>query len=281
MARHNQIRLVGYLLEEPKFRSMGAYGAECVLIKIRTCRRMVDNYNGRFYEDILLYYDGEPLMKKIRGLVPYDIIDVKGVVNILQAEKNIQCPYCGYINTIHGKQTTFVYPIFLSKIQSMSGPVNDGTYDKDNISYWLQEQYMEVSNQALLIGTVRKEPEFKDDGKNPFCRYPLQIDRKYYIPSQCDISADFPWVYSYGQQAEWDSKYLHNGSEILVDGFMCTDYVFPYITCDTCGEKFQFRDTRASFIPYSIEYLSNYLTDEDIALEQERELRAALAGSLS
>ena len=88
---------------------------------------MVDNYNGRFYEDILLYYDGEPLMKKIRGLVPYDIIDVKGVVNILQAEKNIQCPYCGYINTIHGKQTTFVYPIFLSKIQSMSGPVNDGT----------------------------------------------------------------------------------------------------------------------------------------------------------
>ena len=109
----------------------------------------------------------------------------------------------------------------------MSGPVNDGTYDKDNISYWLQEQYMEVSNQALLIGTVRKEPEFKDDGKNPFCRYPLQIDRKYYIPSQCDISADFPWVYSYGQQAEWDSKYLHNGSEILVGRVYVHGLRFP------------------------------------------------------
>lgn len=276
MAIHNQVRLVGYLLKDPTVQNEGKLGEEKVLVKLRTCRREIDGYNERNFEDLLIFYDGTEMMQAFKGLVQYDVVDIKGVVNILPSTKRTRCPFCGHVNLRYNKLSTFVYPISMHKVQSMKSPVNLGQYDPENICFWLQEQYREVSNQVLLIGTVCSEPKMIGTEKNPCCRYQLGINRKYYIPTQADITADYPWVYTYGQQAEWDSTYLHVGSEILVDGVMRNEEISPAVTCEECGALYKYRDTRSSFVPYSLEYLANYLTDKEIQEMKEAEIRKAI-----
>ena len=124
------------------------------------------------------------------------------------------------------------------------------------------------------------------DAKHPCCRYRLGVDRKYYIKTQSEITADYPWVYSYGQQAEYDYSHLkmpqdgEQGSLVLVDGFVQYRDVEAKMVCDACGEPYTYHDIVTEFIPYSIEYLNNYITDEEIAKKREIENRLNLAAIL-
>ena len=41
--------------------------------------------------------------------------------------------------------------------------------------------------------------------------------------------------------------------------------------CEHCGKEYTFDDAATEFIPYAIEYLSDYITDEEIALNERRQ----------
>lgn len=266
MATHNQVREVGYLLKDPKIMNEGIEGSEKILFQIRTARRDTEGYLGKRFEDVIIYYDGTELMDKLKKLKAYDLIDVKGVFNVLTVNKKSLCPHCGAQNIKYRGSSTFIYPIFVTKLNSLMVSFDQNAELPEQI---LEERFKEVSNQALIIGTVVSDPELIGTAKIPCCRYRLGVDRKYYIKTQDELTADYPWVYSYGQQAEWDIRHLIKNSVVLVDGFIHNRQVNANMTCETCGGEYTYPDVTTEFIPYSLEYLSGHKTDEDIALEEE------------
>ena len=278
MATHNQVRVIGYLLKDPQIINEGEDGGEKVIFLIRTTHSDIEGYPCMKFQDIMVYYDGRHLMPKLKSLKCLDLVDIKGVFNILSLTKTSRCPGCGAVNIKENGTATFIYPIALHKLNGLQV---DFERDEEIPERILQEHYEEVSNQALIIGTVVSDPEALKISGVPCCRYRLGVDRKYYIKTQSDLTADYPWVYSFLQQAERDFRHLKKGSVILVDAFIQNRRVEGYMTCAQCGAQYRFPDAATEFIPFSVEYLSDFITDEELALgealEKQQELQAAYA----
>lgn len=270
MATHNHMRVLGYVLKDPTIINLGEEGLEKVIFQVRTIRRKTEGYRGKKFEDIVVFYDGEELIKKMKDLKEYDLVDIKGVFNVMTVDKTSVCPYCGTKNVKEQGSSTFIYPISINKLDSLKGPSEHNPELPEAI---LKEHHLEVSNNALIIGTVVSDPELIGSLKIPCCRYRLGVDRKYYVKTQGNVTADYPWVYSYDKQALSDYEHLHQGSVVLVDGFMHNRQVNAEIKCSKCGSTYTYPDVVTEFIPYTLEYLSNYMTNEDIVAQREREKR--------
>ena len=169
MATHNSVRLVGYLLEDPTIANEGQKGAEKVFIKLRTIRRDADDVDPQRFEDIYVFYDGTELIEKVKKLVRFDIIDIKGVFNIVATNKPSRCPDCGAINFRMNGTYSFVYPQWIKKIDNI---LNSFEYNADLPDSILFQQYKEVSNYLTLIGTVVSKPELLNQDT-----YPLKPSR--------------------------------------------------------------------------------------------------------
>lgn len=274
MATHNQARVVGFVKGNVRIIGSETEGTEKAFFTIRTTHRDVDLFDEEKFEDIMVYYDGvDPaLMHKIKKLVAFDIVDIKGVFNILTMNKKSRCSSCGSDNIKYRGSSTFIYPIHLLKQNALFKAYE---YDENRPEELLVKHYQEISNQIIICGTVVNEPELKEIKNSVCCRYMLGVNRKFYIKTQGEITADYPWVYTFGQQAEDDYRHLIKGSTILVDAFIRTRNVHSHMTCEHCGAEYNFPDVATEFVPYSVEYLSNYLTDEDIAKKEEEEKRKA------
>lgn len=270
MAIHNQVRVVGYVLGNVIVKGEMVPGGRKVYFTIRTMPRAVDFYHEEKYQDVLVFYDGsdETLMNKMVGLQAYDLVDIKGVFNVMTIHKRTTCAHCGAENIKYHSSTTMIYPIHIMKLNALYQ-----VFEQDNAKpeVLLAKHYREISNQVLICGTVVNEPVLKQYEKSVFCKYQLGINRKYYIATQGEVTADYIWIYTFGQQAEDDERHLIPGATILMDGFMRNRKVDVNIECSTCGRTYSYPDVTTEFIPYSIEYLKGYLTDEEIA-EKEREV---------
>ncbi len=269
MATHNQVRVVGFLKSNPQVINSGVEGERKVVFLIRTMHRDLDGFCGTAFQDLMVYYDGIELMDKMIELSQYDLIDIKGVFNILSLNKVSICDMCGTKNIKYNGTSSFIYPISLTKLNGMRTAYE---HDEELPERILEKHFKEVSNQVLIVGTVVSEPELISNGKVPCCRYRLGVDRKYYIKTQGELTADYPWIYSYAQQAERDYVHLKKGTLILVDGFIQTRKVKNHIMCEHCGKSYTFDDATTEFVPYAIEYLADYITDEEIALNERRKM---------
>lgn len=270
MAQHNQVRGVGFLLKDPTILNEGIEGSEKILFQIRTIRRHIDDYRGKKFEDLIVFYDGSDFMEKMKKLKKFDLVDIKGVVDILTVDKQSICPYCGKQNVKHMGSSTFIYPIAFFKLNNVETSYE---HNEDLPEAILQKHYREVSNEALIVGTVVSTPEMIGTDNIKCCRYRLGVDRKYYIKTQGDVTADYPWVYTYGKQAEWDSTHLKEGALVLVNAFIHNREIDANTVCMHCGADYTYPDVVTELIPYSVEYLNNYKTNEEIALEYEKEKR--------
>ena len=278
MATHNEVRIVGYLKKDPMIMNPGVEGEEKILCTVRVANRELDGYNDPPFQNILLYYDGTEMMDQIKKLKAYDLIDVKGVVNVLNMYKRSVCPSCGKENKKGG--TFFgVYPIHISKLNGLQTVYEHDSELPDEV---LIKHYREVSNHALVIGHVNTIPEMPETDKGICCRYRLFVERKYCIKTQDDIKADYPFIYSYGRQALDDIQYLKPGSLVLADGFIRMRSVKNKTTCGHCGCDYQFPDVACELIPYNVEYFRGYYTQEEVdqrRLEQAKEAEKAVLGA--
>lgn len=259
MATHNCADVIGYLTENPK----RIPEKSLVLFTIRTTRRILNEYpNTNHFEDLLIYCDDINLYKDLGSLRMYDLIRVKGVINVLTIDKRLTpCPYCQHTGNVKSNSSSvIIYPIFFEKKNSLKTTVDENIFLPDKI---INDRYQEVSNLMTFIGTVVSEPELIE--RNTCCRYQIGMDRKYYIKTQPELTADYPWIYSYGKQAGKDYKHLVKGSTVLISGFMHNELIEPTTVCNNCGRTYKYQDTRNETIPYSVEYLNQYLTDKDIA----------------
>lgn len=260
MATHNQVRLVGFLLEDPVLLNSGVSGAEKVMCKIRTVHRDFDGYFGMHFQDVIVFEDNPLYLKKMQKLQRFDLIDIKGVYNVLTLTKHSKCPYCGTKNSKPGSSAAFVYPIWMSKVNATREAYE---HDKNLPATILETHYGEVSNQVLMIGTVVNEPSLIENGHQVCCKYQLGIDRKFYIKTQDNLTADYPWIYSYGKQARMDAERLKVGSVVLVDGFVQNRSIKNKGVCSSCGKEYAYPDVAMEIVAYSVEYFENYKRDED------------------
>lgn len=266
MATHNQVRIIGYLMQNPKVINEGVFGSEKILMKIRTARRPIEGYNGENYSDVLVYYAGTELMPKLKDYKEFDIVDIKGVFNVLPTHKKSVCPICGTVNYKTNSVSTFIYPISATRLGSYKSYFEEKQESPDK---FLWSNYKENSNQCLIIGTVVTEPELISNKHVHLCRYGLGVNRKYYIKEQTEQYADYPWVYSYGEQADRDKRYLTKKSLILMDGYIHNENIVSRGHCEACDSDYTFKDVGTQFTPYSIEYLSGFKTEEEILKEEE------------
>lgn len=265
MATHNTVQLAGYLLQDPTISNPGVAGAEKVFIKLRTMRRAAEDVEAQMFENVYVFYDGVRYIEKMKKLKRFDIIELKGVFNIVSVNKPSKCPECGQINFKKNGTYSFVYPIWIRKVDNV---VNSYEYNAELPDSILFQHFQEVSNYMTIIGTLVMKPEMIGTDEKPICRYRLGVDRKYYIKTQPDVKADYPWVYTRGQQALDDYRHLDYQSVVLVDGYIHTRDVSVPTVCENCKARYSYPDVVTDFIPYSVEYLNHYKTDEDIAREE-------------
>lgn len=270
MATHNQVRIVGFLLNDPIITNENDMGEEQVLISIRACNRELDGYYFTPFQDVFIYYDDNDntdLLKRLKSLNAYDMVDIKGVFNVLSVNKWSDCPECGEENVKLNGTSCFVYPISCLKLNNLQTMYQENESVPEKL---LLDYYQEVSNHIILIGNVMSEPEMTGTPSSPCCRYQLGIERKYFIKTQEDMKYDYPYVYSYGKQAKNDIRYLKPGALVFLEGFIRNRKVQSDMVCENCGTKYQYPSVASELIPYSIEYLRGYYTDEELEEMEEK-----------
>ena len=94
MATHNQVRVVGFLKNQPQIIHSEREGERKILFLIRTIHRELDGFSGMEFQDLMVYYDGTELMDKLVQLSQFDLVDIKGVFNILNLNKVSTCGNC-------------------------------------------------------------------------------------------------------------------------------------------------------------------------------------------
>ena len=263
MARHNFILLVGLVAQPPKVIKNDETGeyiqAICPVTVISGQRKAGNEDYSKYKLDNPVLVTGDAnLCKAISEWKPGDIVEVKGVLVTKNVNKKVTCSQCGKVHVNQGS-SVFVRPIYTA-IKNR----NIGT--KDVIPELRKN--IEVSNVAIVLGTVCKQPEiYVSDKGLHVAQYPIAINRKYRIKEDSmDIKTDYPYVKAYGKQADDDYKYLSVNDDILIDGCLQTREYEKKLECE-CGAQTAYFDSSLEIIPYQTEYFLR--TQSRVEDEQE------------
>ena len=232
MAKENHVLLVGELQSSPIVNEQ----EEVAKYVIKTFRR-----NNKVDYPIINVY-GMDLINKIKDSKEGDYIMVKGFISTSEVKKAVICPHCQTITEERGTTTeiTVIENINIGTEYSLAG-------------------VQEVSNTIMILGSLCRDPEFRilPNTTTPSTQYQLAINRKFNVQRKGSSQTDYPWVNSFGRQAEQDAVRLETGSQVFIQGGIQTRSVQKNITCNQCKEEFKAEDFVAEIVPYSVEYLNN------------------------
>ncbi len=303
MARQNLVILHGFLFEDPIIMQNEAgesYYASARVIVSRGVRPTGDGKNHLKCESILVLTQDKHVIREMEShkdafgnLQPawkqHDIVEIKGMLTERTIQKSSVCPHCKKRNTRPGS-LVFVNPVFARR---------RGRFEtrEECIKYLDDER--EVSNLAFVVGDLCRDPSQVTPKEGiTFTQYQIAINRKYHIREDApNITTDFPWVKSYGDNGILDLQRLHVGSSVLIDGFLQSRSVLRHAVCGQqldekgralfdsdgkpvmahdlfgeetgCGGKYDWIDRATELVPYATEYLENYYSEEEAA-ENER-----------
>lgn len=283
-------------------------------LHVETVRRSIQACTMSRYSNILVFYDVSgydnnewkmKLLKKIRGLKKGDVVSIKGVVVVQNTTSERRCKECGEIITVPGTMT-FVYPIDLIKLTSYSQLLDQRAGEnalnyndeerakavmRSNAIYGLAEanrhlieSYYEFSNTVTLLGYVVSQPKLVTEGSgSDHCQYQVAVGRKYYIATDAEQKTDFPWVYTYGEQCQRDMERIvppkdgKQGTEVLLSAAMIQTYPVRKFVCPECQTVNELPIVKTEFAPYSVEYLENYIKDEQTGSDEENIAKSVLS----
>lgn len=260
MARHNSILLYGLVTSAPKIIKNDESGTYlqgiCPIRVIRGQRDAGDRSEFKHikYDDPIIVTGESNLVKKMDEWEPGDMVLIKGVLVTKDVNKKVTCKTCGKVHIFQGS-SEFVRPIYLETCMKK--------VPKENVVAELKKR-IEISNVATLIGTVCKKPEmYTTEKKLHVTQFPIAINRKYKIPEDAlEIRTDFPYVKSYGTQADKDYQYLDVGSVLMIDGCIQTREFERLLECD-CGATTKWYDSSLEIIPYQSEYFNKNNSSEE------------------
>lgn len=268
MARHNEVRLLGYVTEEPSLkRSKGDKGELLrVTMRVRTMRgirEFGESEHRKGYDEHLILTQNTQMMNLISRFHKYNIVEIKGNLITIMGKGHTTCTNenCKHV-TVFPEVQSVINPIFITPIDPTKDMERMGLTDSLPIAAKI-EQFLrirtEISNNITVIGDCNRSPELYQDRNNKFiANYGLRVIRKYRIRED-DVARriDYPTVKSYGNIAKNDEKFIRKGSRIFIDGFVMSRQYLKEITCEVCGTKYQTLRNRTEIVPYSVEYLSD------------------------
>lgn len=271
MARHNVVFLTARVLDTPNIRTDAngnyLYGM-CYVDVVRGFRKIDDDKKYTRHDRPLIMSAEPEILEKMQTWRANDIVFIKGTVACKSIPKSSVCPNEECItdpnhpeirtkNKIEDGSLVYVNPIFVEKRTHFED-------SKDCEAYLVENR--EISNQVYVIGTLCREPKkFKTKKGLVVTQYQIALNRKFRIRSDTpEIKTDYPWVKSYGDTAIEDKMRLDVGSVVAIDGVLQARRVTRKCTCANCGMEYNWEDKAMEIVPYEVEYMRDYKTDEDL-----------------
>lgn len=279
MAIHNQIFLYGMATDPAKIikSESGEYIQGSINLTVAPGKRQIDDVKkgqkGLFRVEFskLPILSGDPhIIEEMANTKPGDIVLIKGNLLTRNVVKKKICPKCG---TPYKKEgvLTFISPIHYS-IEKTDLTLEDSEMELRN--------YCEVSNIATVIGTICRDPEIKSANKRSMIvSFPLAIDRKFFVASDNpENRTDYPYIQIFGKEKGNDVlRRCHTGTTIFVDGIVKTrKYKKMQFPCENpdCDQQIDWNDWTIDIIPFALEYLSDWKTDEELAKEEAEKAKS-------
>lgn len=257
MARQNEVFLYGMVMQKPQILKdeNNTYIRGSVPIQVIRGKREISNrqlVNVRYDAPIIM--SGDPVIIEImENLNPFDMIEVKGVYTTKDITKTKMCE-CGHKNKKPGT-LSFISPIYLDIRE---------TNNTEAAAKQLLDRRCEISNTVTVIGNVTAEPEYFAE-KVHMTQYNLAVTRKFFLKEDMTRSTvDFPHIKSFGSIADDDHKHLKMGTKVMVNGMLQTRQYSQALKCEMCGNEMNIISSAMEIIPYSTEYLKNYITEEEL-----------------
>lgn len=262
MAKENFVFLSGQVLFSPKI-YVGKSGEPIkatLLLKtirrhyLRTNLRSVSN--GTMFDIIPIATFNAEIIKTCMDIHQHDMIELRGVYTTKENTKKHYCKKCGELIENAGVNT-FVTPIYLRISDRVRCDTVPDGFDPD-MGVEMLKRRAEISNTVKLIGTLCRNPEKIMNVKQASAQYQVASNRRFRIrEDDPEARTDYPWIKTYGPQAEADFEALHVGSVIYVDGCFQSRQITRRIVCKSCGCDNSIEDMAYEIVPYSVEYLSN------------------------
>lgn len=282
MAKENYVFIIGILKKNTVFiKDKDGHETELVM-SLQTIRRGVRDKYGDFdakWDNPILRTKEPRLMEAAHNFRINDIIETKCVIVTDNVPRAYTCPHCGK-KMIEKEYITYLTPVSMAirgHYENISDPHEE----------LMKEDVAEVSNTVKLIGKVVNPdgPRYRiseQTGKRS-CIYQLAVNRKFKIYGSAalygvtptghsetdqDIKenrSDYIWIKSYDYVAEENSRVLHPGSMIYVDGYFHTQPIEKPVQCTNpeCGLEFKTKKLSMMVTPYEVEYLADCDTDEE------------------
>lgn len=259
MAIHNYVFVYAQVLQAPHIKindDTDEYERGlCAVCVIRNSRNVGDEADYlRKDKPVVLTFDPK-IIKEMENWKENDLVQIKGTIATKSVVKRSICD-CGHENLVEGDMF-YINPIFASKCAS--APSNTKAIEE------LKEK-KEISNQVFLIGRLCKEPKkIVTKAGVSITQYPIAINRKYKNKNESvNTKTDYPWIKSYGENAIEDRKRLHTNSLVYIDGMIQARSIKRTTTCEDCNKKYVWDDKTMEVVPYEVEYLNDYYSDEDL-----------------
>lgn len=292
MAKQNLAMLLGAVAKNCKVVKDAEGRSLYAMAYINVARGPRDVGDHRLYmkcDNPIIMARDEENVKKMETWKKGDIVMVKGVVASKHIMKSSFCPACGKKNSFPGS-LVYINPIYVETRAHCES-------DEECLQYLAEHR--EISNQIFVFGTLCRAPKRITPKQGlVVTQYQIAMNRKFRIKEDpIEIKADYPWVKSYGDNAENDYWRLHEGTEIYIDGclqarsvqrhafcgqaygengkLMYNEEGLPVIMKDSkgnplgCGEMYDWQDRAMELVPYATEYLNNYYSDEEIEEHKE------------
>lgn len=210
------------------------------------------HYSAEIYSIMLLARTKEEV-EKIRNLKIGDYIFASGTISGAATKKKIICnckKECSNEGILF-----FIYPDFIKKIR-------DPLHQSLNLN--LMQEHKEISNNVSFAGIVSSKPAPIFSEKNQTCVYYILMTHVIKIEQGEIEKKEKIRICSTGKQAKEDMLRLIPGTKVFINGFLRTWEEEKSNQCDCCNEEYRWRQQITEVVPYSVEYLGDYLSDQII-----------------
>ncbi len=268
MAKLNFVSLYGFVEAKPDIRLDKETGDPVsALSYIHVIRSHRDDHSGKKFtkHDFPLVVSlNSAITQEMMDWEPFDVVNMKGTINTRKIIKPSFCPHCNAKNEKNGV-LMYVTPIYARLAKRCETK-------KDALKETIASR--EISNMVFSFGRLMTDPTcFKTKAGTVVSQFKIAVGRKYRVVTDDeDIKTDWPWVKTYGKEAVEAKMKLSRGSEIYVDGAIQARTIRRKTKCASCGQIYTWNDRTLELVPYALEYVGNYKTDEMLREERHMEI---------
>ena len=281
MARGNYVSLHGYVNSVNVFVDQNIAQASIVVAR---GTRPTGDAKQRTLDLIMIMTNKPEQVTEMATWQKYYVVEVWGVLAVIsKARRAHVCKHCHETISVDGT-SAYVYPKFVklhTRFERGNGDVDDKGLETQCKLFL--EEHKEVSNTALVFGRLCNDPKRKTLNKGlTLTEYQIAVNRLYRVTlDDSEAKTDFIWVKAYGSRGADDAKYLHQNSEICIDGFIQSRKVQQHAVCPLCGGSYDWELRVLEIVPYTSEYLGDFYNPEEAEQKEQEKIRQQAQSVLS